>query len=52
LPSGSIASQPVGLDNGAAWAAELDHRQSEIDAGAVSLLPGPEALAQLKAEFS
>jgi len=34
-----------------AWAAEVERRHAEIENGAVSLLPGPEALATLKAEF-
>ncbi|MGI9068372.1 MAG: addiction module protein [Pyrinomonadaceae bacterium] len=34
-----------------AWAAEVERRQNEIESGAVSLLPGPETLAKLKAEF-
>ena len=34
-----------------AWAAEVERRHAEIDNGAVSLLPGPEALAKPKAEF-
>ena len=34
-----------------AWAAEVDRRHAEIESGAVSLLPGPETLAKLKAEF-
>jgi putative addiction module component (TIGR02574 family) len=34
-----------------AWAAEVERRQAEIETGAVSLLPGPETLAQLKTEF-
>ncbi len=34
-----------------AWAAEVERRQSGIESGAVSLLPGPETLAKLKAEF-
>lgn len=34
-----------------AWAAEVERRHAEIENGAVSLLPGPEALAKLKAEF-
>jgi len=34
-----------------AWAAEIERRQAEIESGAVSLLPGPETLAKLKAEF-
>ncbi len=34
-----------------AWAAEVERRQAEIESGAASLLPGPETLAKLKAEF-
>ncbi len=34
-----------------AWAAEVERRQAEIDNGTVSLFPGPETLAKLKAEF-
>ena len=34
-----------------AWAVEVERRQSEIESGAVALLPGPETLAKLKAEF-
>jgi putative addiction module component (TIGR02574 family) len=34
-----------------AWAAEVERRQAELDNGMVSLLPGPETLAKLKAEF-
>ncbi len=34
-----------------AWAAEVERRNAEIESGAVSLLPGPETLAKLKAEF-
>jgi len=34
-----------------AWAAEIERRNEEIESGAVSLLPGPETLAKLKAEF-
>ncbi|MGH9967324.1 MAG: addiction module protein [Pyrinomonadaceae bacterium] len=34
-----------------AWAAEVERRQAEIESGAISLLPGPETLAKLKAEF-
>ena len=34
-----------------AWAAEVERRQVEIERGEVSLLPGPETLAKLKAEF-
>ena len=34
-----------------AWAAEVERRNAEIESGAVSLIPGPEALAELKAQF-
>lgn len=34
-----------------AWAVEVERRQAEIERRAVSLLPGPETLAKLKAEF-
>ena len=34
-----------------AWAAEVERRQTEIENGTVSLLPGPKSLAELKAEF-
>jgi putative addiction module component (TIGR02574 family) len=34
-----------------AWATEVERRQAEIENGQVSLLPGPETLAKLKAEF-
>ena len=34
-----------------AWAAEVERRQAEVENGTVSLLPGPETLTQLKAEF-
>lgn len=34
-----------------AWAAEVERRHAEVESGAVTLLPGPETLARLKAEF-
>ncbi len=34
-----------------AWATEVERRHAEIESRAVSLLPGPETLAKLKAEF-
>ena len=34
-----------------AWAAEVERRHAEIESGSVSLMPGPETLAKLKAEF-
>lgn len=33
------------------WAAEVERRNAELESGAVALVPGPEALAELKAEF-
>jgi putative addiction module component (TIGR02574 family) len=33
------------------WAAEVERRQSEIQNGTISLLPGPESVAKLRAEF-
>lgn len=46
-----ITSLDVDPEVEEAWAAEVERRQAEIDSGAVSLLPGPETLAKLKAEF-
>ena len=34
-----------------AWEAEVERRQTEVENGTVSLLPGAETLAKLKAEF-
>ncbi len=34
-----------------AWATEVERRHAQIENGTVSLLPGPETLASLKAEF-
>lgn len=34
-----------------AWAAEVERRHAQIENETVSLLPGPETLASLKAEF-
>ena len=34
-----------------AWAAEVERRQTAIENGTVTLLSGPEILAELKAEF-
>ncbi len=34
-----------------AWAAEVERRQNEIENGTFTLLPGPQSLAKLKAEF-
>jgi putative addiction module component (TIGR02574 family) len=46
-----IASLDVDPEVEEAWAAEVERRQAEIESGAVSLLPGPETLAKLKAEL-
>jgi putative addiction module component (TIGR02574 family) len=34
-----------------AWTAEVERRNAEVESGAVSLVPGPEVLARLRAEF-
>lgn len=46
-----IASLDVDPEIEEAWAAEVERRQAEMESGAVFLLPGPETLAKLKAEF-
>lgn len=46
-----IASLDADPDVEEAWAAEVERRHTEIESGEVSLLPGPETLAALKAEF-
>ena len=46
-----IATLDADPDVEEAWAAEVERRQTEIENGTVSLLPGPESLAKLKAEF-
>lgn len=46
-----IVSLDTEPDVEAAWAAEVERRHAEVESGAVSLLPGAEALARLKAEF-
>ena len=44
----SLDSEPE-IEN--AWAEEVERRHAEIESGAVSLLPGAETLARLRAEF-
>jgi len=44
----SLDSEP---EAEAAWAVELERRHAELERGTVSLLPGAETLARLKAEF-
>ena len=46
-----IASLDIDPEIEEAWAAEVERRHAEIESGAVSLLPGPETLIKLKAEF-
>jgi putative addiction module component (TIGR02574 family) len=46
-----IASLDVDPDVEEAWAVEVERRQAEIVSGNVSLVPGPETLTKLKAEF-
>ncbi|MEY2341969.1 addiction module protein [Acidithiobacillus sp. IBUN Pt1247-S3] len=46
-----IVSLDTEPDVEAAWAAEIERRHAEIESGAISLLPGAETLARLKAEF-
>jgi putative addiction module component (TIGR02574 family) len=46
-----IASLDADPEIEEAWAAEVERRNAGIESGAVSLIPGPEALARLKAEF-
>ena len=46
-----IASLDVDPEVEDARAAEVEPRTAEIESGAVSLIPGAEAVARLKAEF-
>ena len=46
-----IASLDADPEVEEAWAAEVERRQAQLDSGEVSLLPGPETLTKLKAEF-
>ncbi len=46
-----IASLDVDAEVEEAWAAEVERRNAEIEAGTVALVPGDEALRKLKAEF-
>ncbi|MBI4756285.1 MAG: addiction module protein [Betaproteobacteria bacterium] len=46
-----IASLDIDPDVENAWAEEVERRHAEIEGGVVSLLPGAETLARLKAEF-
>jgi putative addiction module component (TIGR02574 family) len=46
-----IASLEIDPEVEAAWAAEVERRNAEIESGAVALVPGEEALARLKAQF-
>jgi putative addiction module component (TIGR02574 family) len=46
-----IASLDVDPAVEEAWAAEVERRNAEIERRAVTLIPGPEARGELKAEF-
>lgn len=46
-----IASLDADPEVEEAWAAEVERRNAEIEAGMVSMVPGPDALARLRAEF-
>jgi putative addiction module component (TIGR02574 family) len=46
-----IASLDTDPEVEEAWATEVERRNAQIESGAVSLIPGPEALAKLKAEI-
>lgn len=46
-----IASLDMDPDVEEAWAAEVERRNAELESGAVPLIDGPEALAELKAQF-
>lgn len=47
----ALPDPPTEPDVEAAWAAEVERRHAQIESGEVSLLPGVETLARLKAEF-
>ena len=46
-----IASLDADPEIEEAWAAEVERRQADLESGAARLVPGPETLAKLKAEF-
>ena len=46
-----IANLDIDPEVEEAWASEVERRNAETESGAVSLIPGPEALAKLKTEF-
>lgn len=46
-----IATLDADPEGEEAWAADVERRQTEMENGSVTLLPGPESLAELKAEF-
>lgn len=46
-----IASLDIDPEVEEAWAAEVERHNAEIESGAVDLIFGPEALAELKSEF-
>lgn len=46
-----IASLDVDPEIESAWAAEVERRNAEIEAGSIAVISGRDALASLKAEF-
>jgi putative addiction module component (TIGR02574 family) len=46
-----IASLDIDPGVEKAWAAEVERRNAEIESGDVALISGPDALAELRAEF-
>lgn len=46
-----IATLDADREVAEAWVAEVERRQTEMENGTVTLLSGPESLAELKAEF-
>jgi putative addiction module component (TIGR02574 family) len=46
-----VASLDADPDVEEAWAAEVVRRNAELESGVVTLVPGAEAVAELKAEF-
>jgi len=49
LVDGLIATLDSNPEVEEAWAAEVERRQTEMENGTVTLLPGPESLTKLKA---
>ncbi len=47
-----IASLDTDPDIEAAWEQEADRREAELDSGDVTAIPGPEAMARLRAKLA